>query len=285
VTRVSQCHAAKVRVLVKAPRHLPLGHQDQFLLLRKSLVSRLVHMTRTGPMNPEGGDVDTAVETASADIPQAARDIAAMELTTSPTAEAQLHLPLRHRGCGTRVPGVHGIEGQVAHLASAALAQRAMSTGPALLQPFDGPNRTALETTWQHAMAAAPGLWFDEVACLWAALDYNTAASAQSTFVVHQAQAAYDQLLRGMDGSTKDGQIAQGRLCSVASPCPSAWLETLPAACSPTLSDYEFRAALCRLAAAAQRVTEKRARYRQDEWGSYRFHPSLWRPLGAWARS
>jgi hypothetical protein len=125
VTSVSQCHAAKVRVLVNALRHLPLGHQDH--LLRKSLVPRLVHVTRTGPVNPEGGDVATAVETASADILQAARDIATVDLTTSPTAEAQLHLPLRHGGCGLRVPGVHGMEGQVARLASAALAQRAMS--------------------------------------------------------------------------------------------------------------------------------------------------------------
>jgi hypothetical protein len=113
VMSVSQCHAAKVRVLVIALRHLPLGHQDQFLLLRKSLVPRLVHVTRTGPVNPEGGDVDTAVETAVetafADILQAARDIAAVDLTTSLTAEAQLHLPLRHGGCGLRVPGVHGI--------------------------------------------------------------------------------------------------------------------------------------------------------------------------------
>jgi hypothetical protein len=97
------------------------------------------------------------------------------------------------------------IEGQVARLASTALAQRAMSSGPALLRPFDGPHRTALETTWQQAMAAAPGLWSDEVACLQAALDSNAAASAQSTFTVHQAQAAYDHLLRGLDGSTADG--------------------------------------------------------------------------------
>jgi hypothetical protein len=190
VTSVSQCHAAKVRVLVNALRHLPLGHQDQFLLLGKSLVPRLVHVTRTGPVNPEGGDVDTVVETASADILQAARDIAAVDLSMSPTTEAQLHLPLRHSGCGLRVPGVHGMEGQVACLASAALAQRAMSSGPAVLRPFDGPHRTALETTWQQATAAAPGLWSDEVACLRAALDSNAGALAQSTFAVHQAQEA-----------------------------------------------------------------------------------------------
>jgi hypothetical protein len=39
-----------------------------------------------------------------------------------------------------------------------------MSSGPDLLRPFDGPNRTALKTTWQQARAAAPGLWSDQVA-------------------------------------------------------------------------------------------------------------------------
>jgi hypothetical protein len=78
-------------------------------------------VTCTGPVNPEVGNVDTEVETASADM--TARDIAAVDLTTSPTAEAQLHLPLRLCGCGLRVPGAHGTEGQVACLASATLAQ------------------------------------------------------------------------------------------------------------------------------------------------------------------
>jgi hypothetical protein len=61
LTRVSQRHAAKVHFLVNALCHLPLGHQDQFLLLSKSLVPRLVHVTRTGPVNLEGGNVDAAV--------------------------------------------------------------------------------------------------------------------------------------------------------------------------------------------------------------------------------
>jgi hypothetical protein len=68
-------------------------------------------------------------------------------------------------------------------------------------------------------MAAAPGLWSDEVACLQAALDTNAAAAAQSTFAVHQAQAADDHPIRGLDGSTADGHIAQAWLRSVASPC------------------------------------------------------------------
>jgi hypothetical protein len=117
-----------------------------------------------------------------------------VDLTTSPNAEVQLHLPLRHGGCGLRVPGVHGIKGQVARLASAALAQRAMSSCPALLRPFDGPHHTALESNWQQAMAAAPGLWSDEVTCLRVALDSNAAASAQSTLAVLQRDPAHLKL-------------------------------------------------------------------------------------------
>jgi hypothetical protein len=74
-----------------------------------------------GPVNPKGGDVDTAVKTASADILQAAKDIAAVDLTTSPTVEAQLHLPLRNGRCGLHVPGANGIEGHVPRLSSADL--------------------------------------------------------------------------------------------------------------------------------------------------------------------
>jgi hypothetical protein len=102
-----------------------------------------------------------------------ARGIAAVDLTASPTTDAQLHLPLRHGECGVRVPGAHGIESQVVRLAFAmrlafaVLALRAMCSGPALLRPFDGPHRTACTATWQEAMAAAPSLWSDKATCLY----------------------------------------------------------------------------------------------------------------------
>jgi hypothetical protein len=42
VTQASQRHTATVHVVLGALRTLPLGHQDQFLLLRRSLVPRLL---------------------------------------------------------------------------------------------------------------------------------------------------------------------------------------------------------------------------------------------------
>jgi hypothetical protein len=114
--------------------------------------------------------------------------------------------------------------------------------GPALLQPFDGPNHTALTTTWQpqaSGLARWPANGRPRIPTL--------PLPPKSTFAVHQAQAAYDGLLRGLDGSTTDGHITQAQLRSVASPCASAWLEALSAASSFTLSDSQFGAALYRL--------------------------------------
>jgi hypothetical protein len=90
LTQVSKRHNNKVRVLL---RNLPLCHQGKFLLLHKSLVARLVHMTSTGTVNPEEGDVDSVVKTTSHDILQVSKDIAAVDLSAL-TVEAQLYLPL-----------------------------------------------------------------------------------------------------------------------------------------------------------------------------------------------
>jgi hypothetical protein len=138
------------------------------------------------------------------------------------------------------------MEGRVARLSSAALAQAAMRHAPAQLRPFDGPHRAALNSTWIQAQEAAPGLWPAEVADLSAALQLNALAPAQQAFAIHQAQAAFDSLLQAEDPSTSAGQISLARLRSVASPGASAWLEALPAARCLTLSDPEFRAAMRR---------------------------------------
>jgi hypothetical protein len=53
-------------------------------------------------------------------------------------------------------------------------------------------------------MAAAPGLWSGKVTYLQAAL--NTAAVSQSTFTVHQAHVAYDDLFRDLDSSKTNSE-------------------------------------------------------------------------------
>jgi hypothetical protein len=51
-----------------------------------------------------------------------------------------------------------------------------MSLGPTLLRPFNGPHRTGIKTTWQHALGAAPGLCPNEATDLQATLDAKVPA-------------------------------------------------------------------------------------------------------------
>jgi hypothetical protein len=53
----------------------------------------------------------------------------------------------------------------------------------------------------------------------------------------------------------------------------------------PGAAPYRRAAAATHGAAAAQRDTEKRAQYEQDEWDAYRFTLLSVEPLGAWART
>jgi hypothetical protein len=85
---MSQRHAAMVCILLGTLPHLPrgpLGHQDQFLLIRNPLSqgSYTWHAFFFCPITPELGDVDAAVMMSSADILQAARNIATVDLATS----------------------------------------------------------------------------------------------------------------------------------------------------------------------------------------------------------
>jgi hypothetical protein len=93
-------------------------------------------------------------------------DIAAKDLTASPTVEAQLHMPLRHM-C---VPGQHGIKEGIARLSTAALVQRATISDCARLRAFYGLHQTALMVICQHARAEASRLKPDMAAGAWAAL-------------------------------------------------------------------------------------------------------------------
>jgi hypothetical protein len=212
------CHskgvAANVCVLLDFLKQYPLTLQDRFLVLRKSLLPRLVYLTRTGPVTSDGDIVDADVRSAANRILRAARDFIAEDFIAPPTTDNQLRLPLRLGGCGLRVPGAHGIEGCVSCLLSAALAQAAFNNGPTMLRPFDRPHRAALDATWQAARTAVPELWKPETQDLSEALTKRVLASAQHTFAFNRAQAVFLQLLQSLDSSSPDGQIA---LASVAS--------------------------------------------------------------------
>jgi hypothetical protein len=84
-------------------------------------------------------------------------------------------------------------------------------------------------------------------ATLQAALQHCTLAQAQQSFGYHEAQRAYEALLRTADGfSPTKRMLVLSRLCSVACRAASAWLETLPTAPPLCLDNGAFRAALHR---------------------------------------
>jgi hypothetical protein len=120
------------------------------------------------------------------------------DVRASPTAEAQLDLPLRFGGLGLRLPGSGGGERRVAKLSSAAC-----------LRPFDSPLRPALQEVWLQARTKTPDLWDESLAPLDDAYNGNWLGPAQRDFARHRAQRDYDALLAGLDDGTPDGLIAK----------------------------------------------------------------------------
>jgi hypothetical protein len=157
----------------------------------------------------------------------------------------QLSLPLRLGGCGLPIPSP--TLSDAARLSSAALTQAALQQGPAIFRPFDRPHCAILQQTWETLKTTAPDLCSPKTATLQAALEHGTLAQAQHSFGHHEAQRAYEALLRTADGfSPTTRMLVLSRLRSVACRAASAWLETLPTAPPLRLDDGAFRAALRR---------------------------------------
>jgi hypothetical protein len=107
-----------------------------------------------------------SVALAVVSIQVAAETIIGPDVRASPTAEAQVDLPVRLGGLGLRLPSSGGGEGRVAWLSSISLTQQALRCGAAFLRPFDGPQRPALQEVWQQAQTEAPNLWDKGLAVL-----------------------------------------------------------------------------------------------------------------------
>jgi hypothetical protein len=115
------------------------------------------------------------------------------------------------------------------------------------LPPLRRAHCVILQQTWETLKSTAADLCSPETATLQAALEHGTLAQAQHSFGHHEAQRAYEALLRTADGfSPTTRMLALFRLRSVACRAGSAWLETLPTAPPLRLDDGAFRAALRR---------------------------------------
>jgi hypothetical protein len=175
--------AAAVSRTVSKSMELPLELQNQHLLLRLCMVPRTTYLLRAGPI--EGaGCMDDAVRDAALCIAKAGGDM--VRPLFSPTAAEQIDLPLRLGGCGLPVPT--STLGAAARLSSAALTQAALQHAPALLRPFDGPHRGALQQMWHDVQTCAPGLWGPDLEPLPDPLSDHTLTQAQHTYARHRAQ-------------------------------------------------------------------------------------------------
>jgi hypothetical protein len=174
---------------------LPLELQNQHLLLRLSMVPHTTYLLRARPIHKGAGCMDDAVRDAALRIAKAGADM--VDPLFSPTAAEQIGLPLRLGGCGLPVPT--STLTVAARLSSAALTQAALRHAPALLCPFDGPHRGALQQMWHDVQICAPGLWGPDLKPLPDPLSDHTLTQAQHTYARHRAQSTYDKLLQDVD--------------------------------------------------------------------------------------
>ena len=143
--------AQKICDLVRKCTSLPLSKQTQFLLLRASLSVRMAHLQRTVDWQHLAASttrVELAVLSAVAEIFRlpAGQGPGGAAPVPGPALE-QLLLPIRHAGFG--LPSSSGLGAQAAFLSGAASAQLVMKDAPQMFRPFDGPNREALQTSWE----------------------------------------------------------------------------------------------------------------------------------------
>jgi len=230
----------KVAELVGKAQELPLAEQDRCLLLRLSLSARLTYAARTAPVGQCAAQVHALLDNAAAAVALGA--VAPLLPFKGHTAAAQLHLPLRLGGLGFRRldPDEHAAAG----VASLALAQSAMATGPALFRPLDGPQRPLVQATWRRICERAPTISeADDVGDAHARGDLANAQRALSKVLQERA---HEALLLSEDATSDSGRRTLSRLHSVGCSQAGAWLEALPTHPALTLRNGPFRAALRR---------------------------------------
>lgn len=224
--------AQKICSLVSKCVGLPLSKQTQFLLLRASLSVRLAHLQRTVPWRQlavSATRVEQAVLWAAAQIfrlpagqgPGGSAPVPSQELE-------QMLLPIRHAGFG--LPSSSELGAKAAFLSGAASAQLVMKNAPQMFRPFDGPNRGALEASWQELFDDCAGDcgWPQEVRGI-------TESSLQSALPVAQrdvsrcvADRRAKALLSSFSCLAPSGKRTAARLRSAASAPASAWITATP---------------------------------------------------------
>jgi hypothetical protein len=158
---------------------------------------------------------------------------------------AQLTLPLRFGGCGIRVITPHMAD--AAFLASAAVAETTMRTGPPCFRPFAAPGFAALYADIWASLRADVGdesLWDAASAQLTPKVIDEVLPSAQREFSRFSDERRYAALLASFDGGRIGEARDKSRLLSTACRAATIYLDTLPSCPAFRLGDADFRAAL-----------------------------------------
>jgi hypothetical protein len=214
---------------------LPLPTQDQFIILRSSLQTRIAHFPRLAPWH--------IVEAATLQVQNKAISTA-LQIMKRPDHDdtRQLTLPLRFGGMG--IQSITASTAHAAFLSAAAMTETALRNGAPQFRPFNGPGAHGLSQTWQALHAEGDGLWPPE------ALDMNEECisdvlpRAQRTFSRHVAARNHEALLASLDIDSEEGARSLARLRSCSCRSASIWIDTLPTSPALRLCNADFVSAM-----------------------------------------
>ena len=226
--------ASKVESLVNTLMQADLPVQDQLLVMRKSLQTKVAHFARCGQFD----SIQEALLKSEQAISEAILQIIGRE--EGMVDMEQLQLPTRKGGLGIQCLTAHnGIVCTAGFLAAASLAQQALVNACDSFQPFKGESGKELEQLWQQVSTVCTC----QGACTCAqmeAMSLNDALTGgmlpglQRAMSLKVADMMHSQLMDRYHAqlSCADTKVAAeqhlARLHSVQHSVATAWLNILP---------------------------------------------------------
>ena len=224
--------------LIDTLMRLPLPAQCTFAVLRQSLQFRLHHLPRIAESRHIRASLQRVEKKALAAV------LSLIGRESSPDVDAQIQLPTRLGGLGFQPLGddMGAVECDAAFLSAAALAQKAMTAGPACFRPFDTAAVAAELSEIYGVLNAAYGFWTPHEL----SPEFVTAGLSSCQRLVHRDNAATRQtlLIRRLQSDRDAGPAALARLHSAACGHSARYLEALPTGPNLQLTDAQFKSAV-----------------------------------------
>ena len=140
--------AYKTVQLIKRVLELPLSAQDKQLLLRRSLQSRILHLSRVARTSSVLGAITKVESEILAGVLQI------MKCSDAQVDTAQMSLPVRLGGLGIHLLSDQDGAACDAVLLAAALTHRDVSAGSEHFDPFKGASGVELSALWSDVYAS-----------------------------------------------------------------------------------------------------------------------------------